>query len=149
MYFAPLSTGAKHMSNLRHGHTKLSDRTTDNPKWRAHHAWCRMRQRCNNPMSPDYANYGWRGIAICKRWEDFENFYADMGDPPPGLTLERINNNRGYSPKNCRWATRSEQSINRRNRHLIKFEGRTMLLQEWAKLLGIGHSGLIKRLRKW
>lgn len=72
-----------------------------------------MKARCYNPGSASYHRYGGRGIKVCKRWMKFENFYADMGDPPKELSLDRMNNERGYSPSNCRWATRSEQAKNR------------------------------------
>jgi hypothetical protein len=76
-----------------------------------------MRQRCNNPNNLKYHRYGGRGITVCKRWDSFENFLADMGPKPLGLTLERINNNGNYEPSNCRWATYTEQN---RNRHTWK-----------------------------
>lgn len=75
-----------------------------------------MKSRCTNPLDHNFKNYGARGIRVCKRWAKFENFFADMGHPPPGLTLDRRNNDGHYTPKNCRWATRSEQQRNRRPR---------------------------------
>lgn len=72
-----------------------------------------MLQRCTNPKASRYARYGGRGIKVCDRWlESFENFLADMGDRPDGLTLERIDNEKGYEPGNCKWATHEEQSAN-------------------------------------
>ena len=79
-----------------------------------HMAWLNMRNRCNNPRGQDYAYYGGRGITVCRRWDRFVNFVADMGKPPtPQHTIERRNGNRGYTPGNCYWATRKEQSVNR------------------------------------
>jgi len=73
-----------------------------------------MLQRCFDANSKAYCWYGGRGITVCKRWLKFENFYADMGDPPPGLSIDRINNDGNYEPGNCRWSTRAEQVRNRR-----------------------------------
>lgn len=78
-------------------------------------AWIEARKRCHSPQNKRFSQYGGRGIFVCDRWrESFEAFFADMGECPPGLTLERLDNDRGYEPGNCVWATKKEQTRNRR-----------------------------------
>lgn len=97
-------------SNSRHGHCKAHQPT---PTYRS---WAAMKARCLNPNLPDYADYGGRGITVCKRWrESFAAFLKDMGERPPDRTLDRKNTNGNYTKANCRWATPKEQVGNRRN----------------------------------
>lgn len=81
-----------------------------------HFSWTQMKTRCYNKNYKEFHHYGGRGITVHKRWLDFRNFYADMGDRPKGTTLDRIENDKDYEPGNCRWATPKEQSNNRRKR---------------------------------
>jgi hypothetical protein len=115
-----------------------------------------MVQRCHVKKSRQYSDYGGRGLRVCKRWllpngAGLKNFYADMGPRPAGYTLERRNNNKGYSPANCEWATRVKQQSNRRNsRPLFTFKGKTTSASQWAKRYGFAPSTVINRLdRGW
>jgi len=112
-------------------------------------SWADMKSRCLNKNIPTYKHYGGRGIIICDRWMTFENFYEDMGDRPNDLTLERVDNNKGYSPENCRWATRKEQNRNRRNNVMIKYNGKEQCMKDWAEELGINRCTLGYRLKKY
>lgn len=111
-------------------------------------SWRNMRSRCLRPTNPSYPNYGGRGITICKRWESFENFLSDMGPKPTRAhSLERLNNNRGYFPKNCTWATQIAQCNNQRSTRLIRFGGKVQSLSAWSREIGMSASGLLTRLQ--
>jgi hypothetical protein len=103
-----------------------------------------MIQRCTNSKLPKFKNYGGRGITVCERWLSFANFLADMGECPPGLTIERDDVNGNYEPGNCRWADMATQQRNRRNNVLITCNGETMTMMEWQRKTGV-HRHMIKR----
>ena len=108
--------------------------------------WAHMKQRCTNPNNQAYKWYGGRGITMCQQWMDsFDVFYADVGDRPLGMTLDRIDNNKGYEPNNVRWATPKQQANNRRCIVEVAYEGKSMFLYEWADHLGISYDVLKSR----
>jgi len=110
--------------------------------------WKNMKQRCTNPNNPRYVDYGGRGITVCKRWLSFENFYADMGDRPKGMSLDRRNNDRGYSPSNCQWASTSAQNINSRRAKPTRIGNETMCISDWCRKTGITYGLYKARVRK-
>jgi len=107
-----------------------------------------MIRRCTEPSDPAFDNYGGRGIKVCDRWSTYENFYADMGDRPHGLTLDRRDNNGDYCPENCRWATKAEQAANRRTSILVEYNGEVMCAKHAAKLAGINPATLRWRIKQ-
>lgn len=114
-----------------------------------HKSWTSMHARCTYPGTNGYHNYGGRGIGVCERWEKFENFLSDMGERPRGTTIERKDQNGNYEPSNCVWATNGEQARNRRNNHLIEFQGITKCLSDWASDIGVTPTTLMKRIASW
>lgn len=150
-------------SNISSGHTRscgclrrqvTRDRSLSHggrvgmAKTKAYVAWTNMRARCENAARPDFMNYGGRGINVCDRWMKFENFLADMGEPLANTSLDRIDNARGYSPDNCRWASRRQQARNKRTTVMHEYAGRSMCLTDWSDELGIGRVTLLKRLQR-
>lgn len=115
-------------------------------------AYNSMIQRCYNEKQNNYERYGGRGIRVCDRWlESSKAFWKDMGKRPPGLTLDRIDNNGNYEPENCRWATLKEQCANRRPRRaefLISVDGIFHSALEWSRISGTNKSTIYKRRRR-
>jgi len=116
---------------------------------RTYKTWNAMLQRCTNPKSPNWARYGGRGIAVCRRWYLFENFLADMGERPPGKSIDRYPDKNGnYEPSSCRWATAREQLRNTRRNKWLTVGGEPIVLTEAASRAGISINGLKARLAK-
>lgn len=108
-----------------------------------------MKERCDNPKNSHYHMYGGRGIAYDPEWSSFEAFLRDMGHRPEGKTLDRVNNDLGYSKNNCRWVSRAEQSRNTTRSVYITYNGVTRCVKDWAILLGITDGALKARLERW
>lgn len=115
---------------------------------RARSSWRWMIQRCTNPENKDYPDYGGRGINVCHAWFVFENFLNDMGDPPDGHTIDRIDTNGNYEPRNCRWSTPTEQARNTRKNVLVDFNGKKMTVAEAAGLSGIPAPTIYSRVSR-
>jgi hypothetical protein len=128
---------------IRHGHARKGSRSAE------HRIWGEMIQRCTNPQSKAWNDYGGRGITVCDRWRDFARFYADMGARPSDEhSIERIDNSNGYEPANCRWATRKEQANNTRRSRLYTLNGETLCVQDWARRAGLHSFTLGRRLKE-
>lgn len=115
---------------------------------KTYEVWTSMRKRCLRTTHRAYHNYGGRGIAICKRWDDFRNFLRDMGERPKGRSLDRIDNDGDYTPENCRWATREEQQNNTRRNVKLTLHGVTRTLTAWAKALNMQKGTLHARIKR-
>jgi hypothetical protein len=113
-----------------------------------HAIWKEMRHRCSIVTNHAFDDYGGRGINVCLRWEKFENFLEDMGNYPLGMTLERKNNSKGYSPENCYWASRKEQANNRRSSRILDYKGERKTLAQWTEKYGFKNHTLLMRLRR-
>lgn len=115
-------------------------------EWRA---WFNLRQRCNNPNAMQYSNYGGRGIKVCERWNDYNNFLKDMGRCPKTCSsIDRIDNDGDYTPSNCRWTSNKEQSINRRSTKLVTVNGITLCCRDWAKLNNLAPTTISERVKR-
>lgn len=116
---------------------------------RLYYIWTSMKARCFNQNNHSFKYYGNRGITVCEEWkQSFESFaaWANANGYSDTLTLDRLDNNKGYSPDNCRWADRTAQSRNRRNNRLLTYKGETKTFGEWAEITGIKNEVLWKRL---
>jgi len=121
-----------------------------------HGVWYKMIRRCHDPNDKSYEDYGLEGITVCSRWrgtDGFKNFMEDMDERPKGkigdIQLDRIDNDQGYSPWNCRWTTRRENILNKSTTHWITFQGITLCLKDWAKKVGLKRVTLKDRINRY
>lgn len=131
----------------RSGASHITHGKSHSRMWNIHRG---MKQRCLNIKNHAFKHYGGRGITVCARWsglQGFENFLADMGDAPDGLTLDRRDNNGDYEPTNCRWVTQAIQTTNTRKNHMVTYQGETHCIAEWARKLNIPAAKLRCRAR--
>lgn len=146
-------------SAVARGHTKscgcLKAESAKKPKYKVHgmcgtstyRSWTAMHSRCRDPRKPDYHG---KGITVCDRWSKFENFLADMGERPDGMTIDRIDSSGNYEPSNCKWSTNKEQHRNTSRNLLISHNGETRTLAGWAEATGIGRATIKARIsRGW
>lgn len=126
----------------KHGHSPFHGKCT-----KVYRSWKAMRERCRNPNNLHYMDYGGRGIVVCERWDDFRNFFSDMGHPPTNRhTIERINNNGNYEPSNCCWATPPEQAQNQRSNWHVILNGEEITVAEATRRSGLRHARIYKFL---
>lgn len=129
-------------SSSKHGHT------TNTGQSRTYASWSGMLQRCTNPNAPAFRNYGARGITVAPEWLDFASFLSDMGERPEGTTLDRVDNAKGYSKDNCRWATIREQQQNRRVNVHVDYNGESFCVSALARKLDLKRATLVYRMRQ-
>lgn len=128
----------------KHGWSRRTE-----PRHDIYDIWVCMKARCLNPENANYNNYGGRGIAVCDRWLQFENFLADMGERPSKKhSIDRIENNGNYEPGNCRWATKLEQSKNRRTNRKVIYQGEELCSSDLAVLANVSPTTINRRLNK-
>lgn len=168
-YFKPLKSGTKYMcacecgklavvdyQKLKSGHTKSCGcmkfkNRYDKNCTRLYRIWVDMRARCTNKNYKNYHRYGERGIKLCDEWnESFENFkfWAERNGYSDSLTIDRIDNDKGYEPTNCRWATKKEQANNRVTNIKLEYDGRKLSITEWSRIVGIIPKTIKERLNR-
>jgi len=130
--------------NRKDGRTRGNDELTA-----TYHVWQSMKARIHNPNSKSYCRYGGAGLTLDPRWEDFDNFIADMGQRPSSeASIERLDNSVGYWPSNCIWADRWQQASNKSNNHYLTVNGKVQTLSEWARETGIDQPTIRRRVKK-
>lgn len=142
-------------NNLRNGHTTSCGSKKHQRNYHGitntsiYHVWENMLARCTNKNHPSWKDYGGRGISVCEQWNAFQAFRDDMGPGfNPGLSIERKDNNSGYSKENCCWIPRSEQILNTRRTRRVTVGGVTMVAKQWSRKTGIAYATLLHRLNQ-
>ena len=130
-------------SRHSHGHA----RRTKNSK--TYTSWAAMKGRCRNPNNPKYYLYGGAGVQVCDRWMDFKTFLSDMGERPPGMSLDRIDSAGDYTPENCRWATPGTQSTNTRQNVWYTIGDERLTNAQLARRAGVNTRTMSWRTRNW
>ena len=152
-----ISCGCYNRERDRRGDNFKHGGLLNSKKERLYSIWSGMKQRCNNPNAPNFPRYGGRGITICDEWSDYTAFreWALSNGYADNLTIDRIDNDKGYSPDNCRWATKAQQVINRapytqpnHKKKLYTINGVTRTAQEWSEIIGISQNAFYKRILK-
>lgn len=124
---------------------RLTHGMSNSPTWKV---WVKMRERCLDSRCAEFPHYGGRGILVCERWVKFENFLADMGEKPEGLSIDRIQNNGNYEPGNCQWATDLDQMRNTRRNKFFTYNGQTKCMSAWEEELHFPRALLWARIQK-
>jgi len=118
---------------------------TNTPTWKS---WWAMIKRCSYKNAINFERYGGRGISVCERWKNFENFLADMGERPTGMSIDRINVDGNYEPSNCRWATALEQNRNTSKTVFVELSGKKLSIAEAAEIIGVQRETIKRRIKK-
>lgn len=140
------SCGCLHKEQLIERNTTHNQRHT-----KLYETWKKMRDRCNRPNATQYKDYGGRGIKVCEEWDkSFQAFYdwSYANGYDDNLTIDRIDNNKGYYPENCRWATYKEQMRNKRTNHIITYKNQSQCISQWCEELNLSYSAVTGRLRR-
>jgi len=132
--------------NMTHG-----DAHSGSLYFRLYHLWFGMLDRCENPHSDSYKDYGGRGISVCEEWHDYPSFkmWAISNGYKNGLTIDRVNNDAGYSPDNCRWTNYTEQANNRRSCRYVTINGKTKTITEWCRIYGTNEYTAYSRIDRF
>jgi hypothetical protein len=115
---------------------------------RLYSTWASMHRRCHDSRDPNYCHYGGRGIRVCDRWNDVRMFLVDMGHPPLGMSIGRVDNDGDYTPDNCRWETQEQQNENTRRNVYVTWQGRSQTIKAWARELNMDPRRISERLRR-